>query len=89
MRTQRIRRSNILFDYLNAQEFGWEYDRRKDLFNQAQNWTLNDVVRFQQQYLKDKKYIYCVLGDEKDLVQEVVNKYGTLQKVSLEEIFGY
>ena len=89
IRTQRIRRTQILFNYLDSKEFGWDYDRRKDLFDQAQKWTLEDVKKFQQQYIKDKKYIYCVLGDEKDLKQEVVDKYGTLQKLSLEEIFGY
>ena len=89
IRKQRIRRTNILFDYINAQEFGWDYDKRKDLFEQVQNWTLDDVKKFQQQYVKDRKYTYCVLGDEKDLNREIVDKYGTLQKLSLEEIFGY
>jgi len=89
IRKQRISRTSILFNYLDAQEFGWDYDRRKDLFEQAQKWTLDDIKKFQQQYVKDKNYIYCVLGDEKDLKQEIVNKYGTLQKLSLEEIFGY
>ena len=89
IRKQRIRRYNILFNYIDAQEFGWNHDRRKDLFDQAQNWTLEDVKKFQQQYVKDKKYTYCVLGDEKDLKKEIVDKYGTLQKLSLEEIFGY
>ena len=89
IRKQRIRRYNILFNYIDAQDFGWDYDRRKDLFEQAQTWTLDDVRKFQQQYVKNKNYTYCVLGDEKDLNREIVNKYGTLQKLSLEEIFGY
>jgi len=89
IRKQRISRSSILFDYLSAQEFGWNYDKRKDLFEKAQIWTLEDVKKFQQQYVKDRKYTYCVLGDENDLKQEIVDKYGTLQKLSLEEIFGY
>ena len=89
IRKQRIRRDAILFNYLDAQEFGWNYDKRKDLFDKAQTWTLEDVKEFQKQYVKDRKYTYCVLGDEKDLNREVVSKYGTLQKLTLEEIFGY
>ena len=89
IRKQRIRRNAILFDYLSALDFGWDHDKRKDLFDKAQKWTLEDVKKFQQQYVKDKKYTYCVLGDEKDLNQEIVDKYGTLQKLTLEEIFGY
>ena len=89
IRKQRIRRDNILFDYLKAQEFGWDHDKRKDLFDKAQTWTLDDVKNFQQQYVKDKKYTYCVLGDEKDMNRKIVDKYGTLQKLTLEEIFGY
>ncbi|MDR1172920.1 MAG: insulinase family protein [Bacteroidales bacterium] len=89
IRKQRIRRTSIMFNYLDAQEFGWDHDKRKDLFDKVQTWTLDDVKKFQQQYVKDKKYTYCVLGDEKDLNREVVDKYGTLQKLTLEEIFGY
>ena len=89
IRKQRIRRYNILFDYITAQDFGWDHDKRKDLFDRAQNWTLEDVKKFQQQYLKNQNYTYCVLGDENDLDKKVVDKYGTLQKLSLEEIFGY
>jgi predicted Zn-dependent peptidase len=89
IRKQRISRASILFDYLSAQDFGWNYDKRKDLFDKAQTWTLDDIKKFQQQYVKDKKYTYCVLGDENDLKQEIVDKYGILQKLSLEEIFGY
>jgi predicted Zn-dependent peptidase len=89
MRKQRIRRDNILFDYISAQEFGWDFDRRKELFEKAQTWTLDDVKKFQQQYVKDRKYTYCVLGDEKDLDPKIINKYGKLQKLSLAEIFGY
>jgi len=89
IRTQRIRRANILFDYLNAKEFGWDYDRRRDLFEKAQTWTLDDIKAFQQQYIMGRNYTFSVLGDENDLVPEIVAKFGPLQKLSLEEIFGY
>jgi predicted Zn-dependent peptidase len=89
LRRQRIRRMSILHNYLDAQEFEWQHDRRKDLFEKAPAWTLEDVAKFQQEYLKDLKYVYCVLGNENDLVQAVVDKYGTLHKLSLEEIFGF
>ena len=89
IRKQRIRRSSILFDYIGAQDFGWDYDKRKDLFEQAQTWTLNDVKQFQQQYVKNKNYTYSALGDENNLDRNIVSKYGTLQKLTLDEIFGY
>ncbi len=89
IRKERINRTSVLFDYLDAQKFGRNHDKRKDLFEKVPGWTLNDVKQFQQKYVKDKKYTYCVLGDENDLNREVTDKYGTLQKLTLEEIFGY
>jgi predicted Zn-dependent peptidase len=61
------------------------------LFEQVQNFTLQDVVKFQQEVIKDRKYIIAILGTEKDLDMKALapQKYGKVERVSLEDIFGY
>jgi hypothetical protein len=50
---------------------------------------LADVVKFQQENIKDRKYTYCILGDEKTLDFKTMATYGTIRKLTLADIFGY
>jgi len=89
MRTERILREDILWSYLEDSEFGYTTDSRKYIFDNVQDMTLEDVVAFQQQYVKDRPYTYCILGDSKDLDLKSLEKIGKITKLTKEEIFGY
>jgi predicted Zn-dependent peptidase len=89
IRTERILRDDILWNYLNAKEFGYDTDARKELFLNIPDMTLSDVRDFQQQYIKNKPLIYCILGDTKDLDLKSLEKRGTITRLSQEELFGY
>jgi predicted Zn-dependent peptidase len=89
MRTERILRENILWQYLYDTEFGYDADSRKDIFEQVPNMTFADVKAFQEKYIKEKPYTYCILGDSKDLDLKSLEKIGKITKLSKEEIFGY
>jgi predicted Zn-dependent peptidase len=70
-------------------ELGLNYDINKDIFEKVQGYTMEDIVKFQQEWVKDRKYSIAILGDAKDLDLKGLKKYGTIKKVSTEEIFGY
>jgi predicted Zn-dependent peptidase len=89
LRTERVLRDDILWDYLDAKEFGYETDSRRELYQQVQTFTLADIKAFQQQYVKDKPYVYCILGDTKDLDMEALKALGEITILKQEEIFGY
>ena len=89
LRTERITGMDILWKYLDLQDKGINGDPRKALFEQAQTMTLKDVKDFQQKWMKDRKYTYCVLGHEKDLDMKSLEKYGKITKLSQKDIFGY
>jgi predicted Zn-dependent peptidase len=89
IRTERILRDDVLWDYLHAKEFGYDTDARKELFLRIPGMTLDDVKDFQQQYIKDKPLVYCILGDTKDLDLKALEKLGAITKLSQEELFGY
>jgi predicted Zn-dependent peptidase len=89
IRTGRILRDNILWNYLNAKEFGYDYDSRKDVYEKVKDMTLANVKAFQEKYVKNKPYTYCILGDTKELDMEYLNSLGKIQKLTQEEIFGY
>ena len=63
----------------------------KVLFEKVQNLTLRDVVKFQQETIKDRKYHIGILGDKNDLDLKSLNpqKYGKVTYLTLKDIFGY
>ena len=67
LRTDRITGSDVLWAYLGAQDLGQNTDSRKLLFEEAQTMTLPQIKDFQQNNIKDRNYIICVLGDQNDL----------------------
>ena len=62
---------------------------RKVLFEEVQKLTLADVKAFQEKWVKDRTYTYCILGNEKDIDMSQLSSYGPVQRVTTEEIFGY
>jgi predicted Zn-dependent peptidase len=89
IRTERVTKDDILWAYLRAKDMGMDTDRRKALYEAAQTMTLDDIVAFQQRWIKGRRYTYCLLGDAKDLNLAALAPYGTLTTLTQEEIFGY
>lgn len=89
LRTQRVTGSRVIYNYLNAKELGLDYDINKIIFEQIDSLTLEDVVGFQQEWVKDRVYKICIVGDEDDLDMRSVKNYGNIERVSLNQLFGY
>ena len=91
IRTDRVLGDRVLWNYVQARRLGLTEDSRKLLFDQAQNFTLADIVKFQQEVVKDRKYYIGILGDEKDLDMKSLGNgdYGKIVRLSQKDIFGY
>ena len=87
--TARTTKANVLWRYISNEEKGIKGDRNKALYEKLQTLTLDDVVKFQQEKIKGRKYVYMILGDEKDLDMNYLRSLGKVSMVSQEEIFGY
>lgn len=89
IRTNRIIKSDVLWEYLSAKEMGLNEDPNKRVFREVQNMTLQDVVNFQEQWIKGRSYRYGILGDEKELDLNTLQNHGKIIKLTKEDIFGY
>jgi predicted Zn-dependent peptidase len=88
--TNRIQKTNIFNAWRTAQKMGIDYDINKVLYDAYKNFTLDDVIKFNHQYIKDKKKVYMISAKESDMnFKELEEKFGSVKKVTLEEIFGY
>ncbi len=89
LRTERTIKDNVIWSYINAQDFGLNTDSRIQLYQDVQKATLQDVIDFQKKWIKGRTYSYCILGDKKDLDMEALKKVGPITELTTEEIFGY
>jgi predicted Zn-dependent peptidase len=89
MQTSRVTKSGVLFNYLAAQKMGLDYDIRRDIYQGAQSFTMQDVVKFFETNVKGRNYNILVLGDKIKLDMSYLQKYGNVEEVTLEKIFGY
>ena len=89
MRTDRIIKSDIIWTYINAQDLGQNVDPRIKLYNDVQTMTLKDIVDFQKEWVKGRTYVYCILGDKKDLDMNKLKAVGPIEELTQQQIFGY
>lgn len=87
--TDRISRSAILNQFEYNNKLGIDYDFRKDIYEQIPSISLNDISDFHKKYFNNKKYTTLVLGDIKKLDMKLLEQYGKVKVLTLEEIFGY
>ena len=87
--SQRTTKQNILWSYIEYEKFGLKEDLNKTLYEGIKALTLEDVVKFQQEFIKGRPYSYCILGDRNDLDMSYIGSLGKVKFLSQEEIFGY
>ena len=89
LRTDRVTGYSVLSKYMSDRELGVTEPREKQVYEVVQTLTLDDVKAAQDKWVEDRTYVYGILGDIKDLDTRYLKTLGTVQVLSLEEIFGY
>ncbi|MDT9546008.1 MAG: insulinase family protein [Chlorobium phaeovibrioides] len=87
--TERLTRSEVLFNYEEAKRLGIDHDIRQDVFKGARTMTLDDVKAFHKSHFRNRNFVMLVLGKKEQLDLETLQKYGPIKELSLETIFGY
>jgi len=89
LETTRITKGSLLSSYHSNEKLGINYDYRKNIYDGIKGMTLTDVNNFQLQKIKPMTYTLVVLGKKDKLNMEELGKYGKIEMLKLEDIFGY
>ena len=89
LQSQRTTKFALINAWIYAKMKGIDYDEDERIYNALPGVTLNDIVSFEQQLMANKPYRYIILGDEKELDMDFLQKLGPIRRVTTEEIFGY
>ena len=87
--SERISKTRVLFNYLDAEAKGLDYDLRKNVYSKVKDMTFDDLKAFHTKYVKGKNYNMAVLGDRGKLNFQALSKYGKVKELNLDELFGY
>jgi predicted Zn-dependent peptidase len=90
IRTQRIRDTSIIWNYIAAKRMGRDYDIRRVLYEQLPGITIDQIVDFNRQNIKDQPKTYIILGNENNIdFDEVERLFGPVTRLSKEDLFVF
>ena len=89
IRTERILREKILFTREEARKQGINYDIREDIYRQLDSFTFADIEKFHRERFNNRNAIMMVLGNTERLDMNTLSRYGKVEVLTLEELFGY
>ena len=87
--TERITKMGLINSNIEARNMGYDHDVRKDVFDQIPKFTFADLKKFDETYLKDKKFNILIVGNTEKLDRKVLESYGPVTELKLEDVFGY
>ena len=87
--SERITKSGILYNYLNAENRGINYDIREQIYKEVKAMNLEKLLEFHKTYIKNKPHNILLIGNRDNIDFENLKKYGTIKEVSLNRLFGF
>lgn len=85
----RITRTNIFFNTLRLKKLNIHHDFRKDIYQQIENLSFDDLKQFYNTDIKPIHFNTAIIGKKENLNREAVDQMGTFKEVSLKDIFGH
>ena len=90
IRTQRIRGTGVIWNYLSAQRMGRDYDLRETLYHEIPAMTLEQVQQFNLNHIKDKPKTYVILGNENIVdFDEIEKLFGPVTRLTKDDLFVF
>jgi predicted Zn-dependent peptidase len=87
--SERITKTNIFWTYQSNLDKNIDYDNRKDIYEKAKTISLNDFSAFFNKHISGNKYTFLVIGNKANIDMKVLESIGTVQELTLEDIFNY
>jgi predicted Zn-dependent peptidase len=87
--TNRTTKQGIISSYLNDKKYERQAGSMQKYYEQLQTITFEDIKAFSETKLKGQKRVYVILGSKEQINFDEVKKFGDIEELTLEEIFGY
>lgn len=85
----RITKDNIYWSWDAARQRGLDYDVRRTNYERIPGIDMAAMKAFFDKEVKGRNYTFLIIGKESALDMKVLEKLGTVKKVSKSALFGY
>lgn len=89
METQRLIKTRVFWNYLSNLDRGIDYDIRKNTYDVVKNASLQDMQKFFDEYIKNKSFNIAIMANKKDLDQSVLQSFGNVVELKVDDLFPY
>ncbi len=89
LESKRVIKESIFWNYLRLKKIGIENNIDEQIYSQVNEMTYETFTDFFNKHIANKKFDILVVGKKENLDFEMLKKYGTIQELSLKEIFNY
>lgn len=88
----RYRTSKISFREVIGAVRGWERlglegDPRRESYETLQTMTMQDLIDFQQEHIKDRPKLISIVGDVSIIDADELAQFGNVQQIQVDELF--
>jgi len=87
--SEYISPSRLYWEARAARQLGFDRDLNEDLYKFIEAANADLLLDFHREYVKGRHFKYLLLGREKDMDTSFLDTVGQVQRLSLEEVFGY
>jgi predicted Zn-dependent peptidase len=87
--SDRITKERIYWSWESAQRLGLDHDVRKDSYERIPAIGLKEMKDFFDREIKGRTYTYLIIGKESNVDFSVLEKMGTVRKLTKKDVFGY
>lgn len=89
MRSERIIKENIFWNYMDLKDKNIDYDIRKPVYETIQTMKLDDVQKYFDEHVRPAKYSIVLIGKKDKVDFNYLKKIADVREFSLSEVFGY
>ena len=88
--TRRYNGVNLILHYIALKEKGVSEDYDKQVYENISKLNLEDIVAYQQEFIRNRTYNTGILGNPAELnIKGIAPSYGKVVILRTEDIFGY
>ncbi|MDL2243362.1 insulinase family protein [Bacteroidales bacterium OttesenSCG-928-J19] len=89
LRTSRITKENIFWEYMSMLDRGVPMDQQKRVYEEIQAMKLSDLEFYFTNHVAPAQYSILIVGKKENIDFNFLKKFGEIKELSLEEVFNY
>lgn len=86
-RTSKITFREVIGAVRSWERLGIEGDPRRDRYQELQTASMDELLRFQQEHVKDRPKLISIVGDLSIIEQEELAQFGTVKQIQIDDLF--